>query len=346
LKIADCPIGPGFPAYLIAELSGNHNGDFSEATRLVRAAKECGANAVKLQTYTPDTITIDGSRPEFRIGGGSLWEGLSLYDLYAQAHMPWEWQPKLKQLADDLGLHLFSSPFDFSSVDFLEAMGVPAYKIASPELVDIPLIRKVAAMGKPMIMSTGMATLAEIDEAVQAARGAGATQIALLKCTSGYPAAPEEMNLRTIPHMAEGFGLPVGLSDHTLSVAIPAAAIALGASLIEKHFTLSRAAGGPDSAFSLEPAEFRAMVDAVRTTEAALGHVQYGASEREAATRAFRRSLYVVQDVHAGQLFSAGNVRSIRPSNGLLPRHLDDILGRIAACDIPAGTPLSWDLIG
>ena len=246
-------IGAGEPVFIVAEISANHNQDFDHAVELIRKAKEAGADAVKLQTYTPDTLTIQCDAPEFRIGGGTLWDGKTLYDLYAEAYMTWEWQPKLKKAADDLEIELFSTPYDKTAVDFLEEMGVAAYKVASFELVDIPLIEYIASKGKPIIISTGMATFAEIEEAVQAARNAGATQIALLKCTSAYPALPEEMDLRTIPHLAEAFGVPVGLSDHTLGIAVPVAAIALGACIVEKHFTLSRSIPSPDSAFSLEP---------------------------------------------------------------------------------------------
>ena len=345
IEIAGRPIGVGDSVYVIAELSANHNQDFEQAVQLVRAAKDCGADAVKLQTYTPDTITIRSDRPEFRVGGGTIWDGRMLYDLYGEAYTPWDWQPKLKQLADDIGIHLFSTPFDPTAVTFLEAMNVPAYKIASLELVDLPLVRKIAQTGKPIIMSTGMATLAEIDEAVQAVREAGGRQLALLKCTSGYPALPEEMNLRTIPHLAEAFGVPVGLSDHTLNYAVAVAAVSLGACIVEKHFTLSRATPGPDSAFSLEPAEFKGMVDAIRTVERALGSVHYGVSPREAASRAYRRSLYVVQDMNAGDAFTEVNVRSIRPANGLPPKYLADVLGRRACRAIQTGTPLSWELL-
>jgi N-acetylneuraminate synthase len=342
LSIVGRAIGVGQPAYVIAELSANHNQDFDKAVRLVRAAKECGADAVKLQTYTADTITIRSDRPEFRIGGGTLWDGRTLYDLYGEAYTPWEWQPKLKALADELGLHLFSSPFDPTAVDFLERMGVPAYKVASLELVDLPLIEKIARTGKPIIMSTGLATLAEIDEALTAARSAGATDIVLLKCTSAYPAPAEEMNLRTIPHLAAAFGVPVGLSDHTLGIAVPVAAVAVGACVIEKHFTLSRAEPGPDSAFSLEPAEFRAMVEAVRTAEKSLGQVRYGVGAAEAKSRVFRRSLYVVDHIRQGETLNDANVRSIRPGFGLPPKYLKEILGRKASRDLPRGTPLSW----
>jgi pseudaminic acid synthase len=319
MQIENQEIGLGQPAYIIAELSANHNQDFEQAVKLIEAAKETGADAVKLQTYTPDTITIDCNNEYFQIGAGTIWEGRNLYDLYGEAHTPWEWQPKLKTVADELGIHLFSSPFDHTAVDFLEEMNVPAYKIASFEIVDIPLIRKVGRTGKPIIMSTGMATLAEIDEAVQTIRTEGNNQVALLKCTSAYPAPPEEMNLRTIPHLAQAFNVPVGLSDHTLGVAVPVAAVALGACIIEKHFTLSRAAPGPDSAFSLEPHEFKEMVDAVRVAEKALGHVSYTVTEKEAASRVFRRSLFVVKDMKTGEVFTEENVRSIRP--GLWAAH-------------------------
>jgi N-acetylneuraminate synthase len=345
IEIGSQRIGRSSPVYLVAELSANHRQQFDEAVKLIEAAKKAGADAVKLQTYTPDTLTIKCNAPEFQIGGGTPWDGKTLYDLYAEAYMPWEWQPKLKRVADALRIDLFSSPFDKTAVDFLEEMGVPAYKIASFEIVDIPLIEYIASKGKPIIISTGMATLAEIEEAVQAAGKAGASQIALLKCTSAYPAPPEEMNLRTIPNMARKFKVPVGLSDHTLGIAVPVAAVALGACIIEKHITLSRSIPGPDSAFSLEPNEFRAMVDAVRTAEEALGEISYKVSEREAKSRVFRRSLFVVRDVQKGEVFTEENVRSIRPGYGLSPRHLKDVLGRRAAQDIQQGTPLGWELI-
>ena len=345
VKVGARHIGPGYPTYIVAEISANHRQQFDEAVKLVEAAKEAGADAVKLQTYTPDTLTIQSDGPEFQIGGGTLWDGKTLYDLYAEAYMPWEWQPKLKQVAAELEIDLFSSPFDKTAVNFLEEMGVPAYKIASFEIVDIPLIEYIASKGKPVIISTGMATLAEIDEAVQTARGAGASQIALLKCTSAYPALPEEMNLRTIPHLAEAFGVPVGLSDHTSGIAVPVAAVALGACIVEKHFTLSRSIPSPDSAFSLEPQEFRAMVEAIRTAEKGLGEVRYEISQQEARSRVFRRSLFVVKDIKAGEVFTEENLRSVRPGYGLHPRHLKDILGRRAARDIQRGTPLGWELV-
>ena len=344
IEIENRHIGLGKPNYIIAEMSANHNQDFDQAVKILEAAKEIGADAVKLQTYTPDTLTIDCDNEYFKIKG-TLWEGKNLYELYGEAYTPWEWQPKLKEVANGLGLDLFSTPFDPTAVDFLEDMGVPAYKVASFELVDLPLLRKIAETGKPIIMSTGMASLAEIDEAVRTIRHAGGNQLALLKCTSAYPASAEEMNLRTIPHLSQAFGLPTGLSDHTLDIAVPVAAMTLGACIVEKHFTLSRDIAGPDSAFSLEPDEFKAMVDAIRTGEKALGKIHYGVSEHEAKSRVFRRSLFVVKDIEAGEVFTEKNVRSIRPGHGLSPKYLEDVLGRRAAKDIARGTPLAWGLI-
>lgn len=346
IRVQDRLLGAGNPVYIVAELSANHHQDFEQAVRLVEAAKDAGADAIKLQTYTPDTITIQSTRQEFRITSGTIWDGRSLYDLYGQAFTPWEWHPRLKQAANDLGMDLFSSPFDKTAVDFLERMGVPAYKIASFELVDLPLIRLMAQTGKPLIISTGMATPDEIAEALDVARQAGAKDIALLKCTSEYPSPAEEMNLRAIPELAVRFGLPVGLSDHTLGIAAPVAAVALGACIIEKHFTLSRAVPGPDSAFSLEPHEFKAMVEAVRTTEKALGEARIGPSAKEQPSRIFRRSLFVVEDIKRGEMFTPNNVRSIRPAHGLHTRHLPEVLGKKAACDIERGTPLHFDLVG
>ena len=345
IEIGRRRVGAGEPVYCIAEISANHNQRFETAVRIVQAAKDAGADAVKLQTYTPDTITIQSNRECFQVGGGTLWDGRSLYDLYNEAYTPWEWQPKLKKVADDLGMQCFSSAFDASAVDFLETMNVPAHKVASFELVDLPLIQKMASTGKPLIMSTGMATIEEIEEAVTTARRAGATQIALLKCTSAYPAPADEMNLRTIPELARRFDVPVGLSDHTIGIAVPVAAVSLGACIIEKHLTLSRAAGGPDSAFSLEPEEFKAMVEGVRTAEKALGSVHFGVSERENRSRVFRRSLFVVRDLKKGEMFTSENVRSIRPGDGLHTRHLAEVLGKTATLDIARGTPLSWDLV-
>jgi pseudaminic acid synthase len=345
ITLGNRTIGLGQPVYIVAELSANHNGKFEQAVQLLHTAKHVGADAIKLQTYTADTLTIRSDRPCFRIGGGTLWDGRTLHDLYSEAYTPWEWQPKLKAIANEIGLDCFSSPFDPTAVDFLESMGVPAYKIASPEIIDIPLIEKIARTRKPIILSTGMATLDEIEEAVSAARKAGAQQIILLKCTSAYPAPPEEMNLRTIPAMAERFQVAVGLSDHTLGTIVPIAAVSLGACMIEKHLTLSRSVPGPDSSFSLEPDEFANMVKGARVAEKALGKVFFGVSPREEATHIFRRSLFVAHAVRKGTEFNRDNVRSIRPAHGLHPRYLPEVLGRCAARDIEAGTPLAWELI-
>jgi len=345
IRIAKHKIGPGNPVYIVAELSANHNQDLRRAVSLIDAAKEAGADAIKLQTYTPDTITIRSNAEPFLIRGGTLWDGRTLHDLYGEAFTPWEWHAELQQKALSCGMDFFSSPFDPSAIDFLETLNVPAYKIASPELVDIPLIQKAAGTGKPLIMSTGMATAEEVEEALASARAAGAQEIALLKCTSAYPAPSGEMNLSMIPALAERFGVPVGLSDHSMGIAVPIAAVALGACIIEKHLTLSRSAKGPDSEFSLEPQEFKAMVDAVRTVEQAIGTPEFQVGEKEKVSRAFRRSLFVVEDVKSGDVFTAKNVRSIRPANGLHTRYLSDVLGQRAACDIERGTALRWDMV-
>ena len=345
MKIGTREIGPGHPCYIVAELSANHGGSFDQSVAILNAMKESGADAVKVQTYTADTLTIPSRKEPFVVGGGTLWDGRTLHDLYQQASMPWEWQPRLQQIAAELGMDFFSTPFDDSSVDFLEAMQVPVHKVASFELVDLPLLRKIAASGKPIIMSTGMATLAEIQEALDTLRGAGSGPVALLKCTSAYPAAPEEMNLRTIPDMAARFGVPVGLSDHTMGHVVPVAAVTLGACIVEKHFILSRSTPGPDSTFSMEPEEFRTMVDAIRVAEQALGRVNYEVSTKEAKSRVFRRSLFVTADVKAGGPFTPANVRCIRPAHGLHPRHLEEVLGGVASQDIEAGTPLDWNLL-
>lgn len=345
MEIAERQIGGGAPTYVIAELSANHRGSFEAAVRLVEAAAEAGADAIKLQTYTPDTITIRSDRPEFRIGAGTTWDGRTLHDLYAEAFTPWEWHEPLQRAATDCGLHFFSSPFDATAIDLLERLDVPAYKIASFEIVDVGLIQRVAKTGKPLILSTGMATLDEIEEAVNAARSAGGTDLALLKCTSAYPALPEETNLRTIPDMVERFAAPVGLSDHTLGTAVPIAAVALGAVIVEKHLTMSRAEGGPDGGFSLEPSEYRSMVDGIRAAERALGTVRYEPTAREAGSRVLRRSLFAVDEIRAGEAFSERNVRSIRPAHGLHTRHLPELIGRRAARDIARGTPISWELV-
>lgn len=338
-------IGPNQPVYMVAEMSANHNQNFDHAVKIIEAAHEAGADAIKLQTYTADTLTIDSDKEYFKVGKGSLWSGRTLYDLYQEAYTPWDWQPKLQKVALDLGLDFFSTPFDATAIVFLEKMNVPVHKVASFEVVDIPLIRRVARTGKPIIMSTGMATLDEIEEAVKAIRVEGNNMIALLKCTSAYPARPEEMNLQTIPDLAKRFGVVAGLSDHTLGTTVPVAAVALGAHIIEKHFTLSRKDPGPDSAFSLEPQEFKTMVEAVRITEKALGKVHYGYSEKEEQNRKFRRSLFVVKDIKAGELLTEENVRSIRPADGLPPKHLDEVLGKRATQNLTKGTPLNWEML-
>jgi N-acetylneuraminate synthase len=345
IEIGGRMIGHGCPCFIIAEMSGNHNQSFDQAVKIIEAAKMAGADAVKLQTYTPDTLTIDCDNQHFRINS-TLWKGRTLYDLYREAFTPWDWQPRLKEIAQQMELELFSTPFDSTAVEFLERMGVRAYKIASFENCDIALLRKVTAMGKPIIASTGMGTLSEIDELVQTVSDAGGKQLALLKCTSAYPAPYEDMNLRTIPHMAQAFGVPAGLSDHTLGSVVPIAAAALGACIIEKHLTLSRSSAGPDSAFSLEPDEFKAMVDGVRIAEKALGSVEYGVSPAEAKSRAFRRSLFVVENMRVGEKFTETNVRAIRPGYGLHTRYLKEVLDRTASCDIDRGTPLGWEMIG
>lgn len=327
--------------YIIAEISANHNGSIERAEAIIRAASDAGADAVKLQTYTADTMTIPCDNEYFRIKG-TLWEGRTLHDLYQEASMPWEWQLRLKTLADDLGMDCFSTPFDVTAVDFLEKMDVPCHKVASFEVVDIPLLKKIASTGKPVIMSTGMASLAEIDEAVTTLRENGTSDLALLKCTSAYPAPPEEANLRTIPHLAQTFNCVAGLSDHTLGSAVAVGAVAVGARIVEKHFTLARADGGPDGAFSMEPHEFKQMVQDIRTVEKALGTVCYDLTPKQKENKVFRRSLFVVKDMKAGEVFTEENVRSIRPGYGVAPKFLCDFLGRKATVSIPKGTPLSW----
>jgi len=335
--------GERLPTYIVAELSANHHHRLERAEELVHAAKQAGADAIKLQTYTPDTMTIECDREFFQIGEGTIWEGQNLYELYEQAYTPWEWHPRLFELARELGMDCFSTPFDETSVDYLESLDVPCYKIASFEVVVLPLLRKVAATGRPVIMSTGMARLSEIEEAVTTLREAGTQDLILLKCTSAYPSPAAEMNLNTIPHLAAAFDVPVGLSDHTLGIAVPIVAVSLGACMVEKHFTLSREDPGPDSAFSLEPHEFKAMVDAVRITEESKGEVSYEPTDREQASRVFRRSLFVVAEIPAGEELTDKNIRCIRPGHGLAPKYLPTVLGRHAVRDLARGKPLDWD---
>ena len=343
LVISGREIGPGAPPFVIAEMSCNHHGRYEEAEKIVRAAKDAGADAIKLQTYTPDTMTLDAPQPWFRIKG-TIWDGRGLHDLYREAMTPWEWHAPLKKLADSLGLIIFSSPFDASAVDFPEKLGMPAYKIASFENGDIPLIKKVAATGKPIIVSTGTATTAEVDEAVKTLRAAKAS-FALLKCVSAYPAPPEEMNLRAIAALGERHGVPIGLSDHTLGSSVATAAVALGACVIEKHLTISRAAGGPDAPFSMEPAEFKSMVSDLRAAQTALGDGNLGPAPSETPSRAFRRSLFVVKDTKKGETLTPENLRAIRPGNGLPPKEYDAVLGLRVNIDVARGTPLSWDIL-
>ncbi len=345
IRIKGRPIRNGLPVYVVAEMSANHNQDFDQAVEILYAAKKSGADAIKLQTYTPGTITIDCRREDFLVVKGTIWEGRNLYELYGEAFTPWEWQPKLKEIADKIGLDFFSTSFDATSVDFLEKMDVPVYKIASFEIVDIPLLKKIGSTGKPVIMSTGMATLAEIDEAMRTLYEAGTQEVALLKCNSAYPAPVDQMNLRTIGHLSEAFGVPVGLSDHTLGIAVSIAAVSLGACIIEKHFTLSRSNRGTDSMFSTEPKEFTEMINSIRIVEKALGSICYTPTPSESSMRIYRRSLFIVKDVKAGEEFTVDNVRSIRPGYGLHPRYLEKIKGRRASRDIDRGTPMSWDLI-
>jgi N-acetylneuraminate synthase len=344
VSIAGREIGPGRPPYIVAEMSGNHNGDIGRALALIDAAKAAGAEAVKLQTYTADTITIDHDGPEFRIRGG-LWDGRRLYELYQEAHTPWEWHARLFEHARAIGIQIFSSPFDPTAVELLSSLGAPAFKIASFELIDIPLIELCARTGKPLIMSTGLASPQEITEAVEAARGAGAGGVILLHCTSGYPAPASDMNLRTLQHLGEQHPVVMGLSDHTLGVTVSVAAVALGACFIEKHFTLSRAEGGVDSDFSLEPHELERLVKECREAWEALGSVRYDEVPSEAASRDHRRSLYVVADIARGEMLTAANVRSIRPGHGLPPKHLPEVLNRRASRDLARGSPLDWSMV-
>ncbi|UUQ63869.1 pseudaminic acid synthase [Pseudomonas fuscovaginae UPB0736] len=345
-KIGQRVIGPDAPPFVIAEMSGNHNQSLEVALQIVDAAAKAGAHALKLQTYTADTMTLDLAEGEFFIKDpGSLWAGSSLYELYEKAHTPWEWHAPIFARAKALGMLAFSTPFDETAVDFLESLDVPAYKIASFENTDLPLIRRVAATGKPLIISTGMASVAELDETVRAARAAGCRDLVLLKCTSTYPASPLNSHIRTIAHLQQLFGCQVGLSDHSMGVGVAVAAVALGATVVEKHFTLDRAAGGVDASFSLEPAELTSLVVETERAWQALGQVRYGATEAEQKSLIYRRSLYVVQDVAKGEPFTAQNVRAIRPGLGLAPKHVDAVLGRNARVALKRGTPLVWSAI-
>ena len=347
MKILDREIGLGHRPYLIAEMSGNHNQSLERALEIVDVAAAHGADAVKLQTYTAATMTLNVRMPGFVIDDPkSLWAGRQLYELYEEAHTPWDWHQPIIDRAASRGIHCFSTPFDCSSVDFLESLNVPAYKIASFENTDLPLIRRVAATGKPIIISTGMATAGEIDEAVRAAREAGCRDLVLLKCTSTYPATAENTNISTIPHMRTLFGCEVGLSDHTMGCGVSVAAAALGATVIEKHFTLRRADGGVDSSFSMEPLELQQLREETIRAWQAVGQVRYGPTSAEMKSLAFRRSLYVAQYMQAGELFTRANLRSVRPGFGLPPKYLDSLLGRRAGRDVEPGTPMSWDLLG
>ncbi|MBK4730638.1 pseudaminic acid synthase [Oxynema sp. CENA135] len=344
--ISDRQIGINHPPFIIAEMSGNHNQSLERALEIVEAAAKTGAHGLKLQTYTADTMTLDIKQGEFFIDdSNSLWYGHSLYELYQQAHTPWEWHEPILKRCQELGIIGFSTPFDATAVDFLESLDVPCYKIASFENTDLPLIRKVASTGKPLIISTGMATVAELDETVRTAREAGCQDIILLKCTSTYPATPENTNLLTIPHLQELFNVQVGLSDHTMGIGAAIASVALGATVIEKHFTLRRADGGVDSAFSMEPEEMGQLVVESERAWQALGQVQYGSTEAEKVSKIFRRSLYVAKDMKAGDVLTTENVRAIRPGLGLPPKYLESLLGLTVKKDIKGGTPLSFELL-
>ena len=345
IQIGNRFIGEGEPTYIVAEMSANHLQDYDRAEAIIRAAKEAGADAVKLQTYTADTITMDCDNEYFQIAQGTIWDGTTFYKLYQESFTPWEWQPKLMKLANDLGMDCFSSPFDFTAVDFMEEIKMPAYKIASFEIRDIPLIRKIAKLGKPVIMATGIAHLEDIERAVKTCLEEGNGQIILLKCTSTYPSPYEDMNIRVIPHMAEVFDCMTGLSDHSMGCAVAVASVALGARMVEKHFTLSRADGGPDAAFSMEPAEFKRMVEEIRIVEKALGKVTYRLTEKQERSREEGRSLFVTQDMKAGEIFTSENMRSIRPAFGMAPVHYEEVLGKKARCDISRGTPMEWKYV-
>lgn len=333
------------PVYIIAEMSGNHNMDYNRAVKILQAAKEAGADAIKIQTYTADTITLNCDDPCFQITQGTIWDGKTLHKLYEEAYTPWEWQPKLQKVANELGLDFFSSPFDFSSVEFLEKMNVPAYKIASFEITDIPLIRKVARIGKPMIISTGIATLSDVELAVKTCKDEGNNDVILLKCCSAYPTPYEDINLKTMLNLTNTFDCIVGLSDHTMGDAVAVASVAMGAKVVEKHLTLSRSDGGVDSAFSMEPKEFRQMVDNIRIVEKAMGKVTYELTDKQMGERQHARSLFVAQDIKAGETLTEENMRSVRPADGLHTKYYDELLGKRVRKNVKLGTPISWDLI-
>ncbi|MDD3660830.1 MAG: pseudaminic acid synthase [Lachnospiraceae bacterium] len=345
VRIKNRLVGEGYPTYIIAEMSANHAGSIERAKEIIRVAKDCGADCIKIQTYTPDTITIDCDNEYFQIQEGT-WKGENLYSLYGKAYTPWEWHNELKEAANKIGIDFFSTPFDKTSVDFLESIDIPFYKIASFELVDIPLIRYVASKGKPIIMSTGMGTQEEIREAVEAAYQEHNDRVVLLKCSSAYPALPDDMNLRTIEDMRERFNLPVGLSDHSLGSLSATTAIAMGASVIEKHFCLSRDISNPDASFSMTPSEFSSMVSDIRKVEKALGRITYGPSDQEQDNLKFRKSVFVIKDVSEGEPFTEENLKVIRPGFGLKPKYFQDVLGKSAVRALKRGTPLKWEDIG
>ncbi|MCQ2022233.1 pseudaminic acid synthase [Clostridium butyricum] len=344
-KIGDFILGENEKTFIIAEMSANHLQDYDRAVEIIKKAAWAGADAIKLQTYTPDTITIDCDNEYFQINQGTIWDGTTLHKLYQSAYTPWEWQPKLKKVAEDLGLVFFSSPFDFTAIDFLEEMDVPAYKIASFEINDIPFIEYIASKGKPIIISTGIARMGDIQDALDACKRMGNENVALLKCTSSYPAPVEEANLKTISNMKETFDVITGLSDHTMGHAVSIGGVALGAKIIEKHMTLKRSDGGADSKFSMEPEEFKEMVDNIRIVEKAIGKVNYDLSEKQSNSRQHSRSLFIVKDIKKGELFTANNLKSIRPGFGLETKYIKDILGKKSKVNIKKGTPMSWDLI-
>lgn len=344
LKLNSRTIGSNHPAYMIAEMSANHAGDINRAIEIIHAAKDAGADCIKIQTYTPDTMTIDCDKEWFQITKGT-WEGENLYSLYGKAYTPWGWQGQLKEEAEKIGLDFLSTPFDKTAVDFLESLDIDFYKIASFEITDLPLVTYIASKQKPIIMSTGMATLGEIDEAVKTVKAQGNHQLCLLKCSSAYPAIPEDMNLKSIGHLSETFGVVAGLSDHSLGSIAALTAVVMGAKVIEKHFCISREIKNPDASFSMEPKEFKEMVEAIRAAERAIGSINYDVSEKEKSSHVFRRSIFAVKEIHAGETFTEENIRIIRPGYGLAPKHIDEVLGKKASKAIARGTPLVWNMV-